>query len=200
MQVSPALRSAAAAPYLAPAPFALAAAIANRLSAAAAASVVASAAAAAVARLAWERVVSGRRRWQVDEWLARGVGQPPPDALIRERMVQLVSEPERHSAARSLRAVCDHGRRPPALTAVVVNARAAARNRAALERLAARLDAVERPVAARGVARTVQLLSDGTGPVYNPGRADELGPALEHALHELEAGHVPLATAPRGRH
>ena len=186
MQLSPQLRSAAAAPYLAPAPFALAAAAANRLSDAAAASVVASAAAAAVVRLAWERAVSGRRRWQVDEWLAWGVGQPPSDALIRERMAQLVSAPERHAAARSLRAVCDQGRRPPAITAVVVNTHAAARNRSALERLAARLDAVDQPVTARGVARTVQLLTDGTGPVYNPGRADELGPALERALHELE--------------
>jgi hypothetical protein len=101
-------------------------------------------------------------------------------------MAQLVSAPERHAAARSLRAVCDQGRRPPAITAVVVNTHAAARNRSALERLAARLDAVDQPVTARGVARTVQLLSDGTGPVYNPGRADELGPALERALHELE--------------
>ncbi len=188
MQLSPPLRSAAAAPYLAPAPFALAAAAANRLSDAAAASVVASAAVAAAARLAWERAMCSRRRWQVDQWLAVGTGQPPPDALIRERMAQLVSAPERHSTAQSVRAVCDHGRRPPALTAVVVNSRAAARNRAALERLAARLDAVDQPVAARGVARTVQLLSDGTGPVYNPGRADELGAALERALHELESG------------
>jgi hypothetical protein len=185
MQLTPALRSATAAPYLAPAPFAVAAAAANRLSEAAAASVVASAAVAAVVRLAWQRAASGRRRWQVDEWLAWRVGQPPPDALICERIAQLVSPTERHAAARSLRAVCDHGRRPPALTAVVVNTRAAVRNRAALERLAARLDAVEQPVAARGVARTVQLLSDGTGPVYNPGRADELGPALEGALHDL---------------
>lgn len=187
MQLSPPIRSAAAAPYLAPAPFAVAAAAANRLSDAAAASVVASAAAAAVVRLAWERSVRGRRRWQVDEWLARGVGQPPSDAVIRERMAQLVSAPERHAAARSLRAVRDLGQRPRTLTAVVVNARAAERNRAALERLAARLDAVDQPVAARGVARTFQLLSDGTGPVYNPGRAGELGPALEHALHELES-------------
>jgi hypothetical protein len=75
--------------------------------------------------------------------------------------------------------------RPAVYRSSVVNTRAAAANRARLERLAARLDALERPVAARGVARTVELLTDGTGPLYNRGRAAELGAALERALGAL---------------
>ncbi len=182
MQLSSQLRTA---PYLAPAPFAAAAAVANRLSDAAAGAVVASALATALARDVWERGRAAGRRRRVDHWLAWGVGEPPPDALIGERMHQLVSPRERRRVARSLRAIRAQGLRPGVYRASVVNPRAAAANGPALERLAARLEALEQSVGARGVARTLELLADGAGPLYNPGRAPELGPALARALSEL---------------
>ncbi len=185
MQLSPSLRSAAAAPYLTPAPFAVAAAGDHRLSAAGALAVTASSLVTAAARTGWERGrVAGRRR-HVDRWLAWGVGQPPSDVLIGERMRQLVSPRERRRLARRLQSVHDQGLRPGVYRSTVVNTRAVAINAAALQRLAARFDALEQPVAVRGVARTVELLTDGAGPLYNPGRARELGPALERALREL---------------
>jgi hypothetical protein len=186
MQLSPSLRSAAAAPYLTPAPFAVAAAGDHRLSGAAALAVTTSSLVTAAVRTGWERgQVAGRRR-RVDRWLAWGVGQPPSDALISERMRQLVSPRERRRVARTLRSVHDQGLRPGVYRATVVNAPAAARNAAALQRLAVRLDALEQPVTVRGVARTVELLADGAGPLYNPRRAEELGPALDRALRELQ--------------
>ena len=182
MQLSPHLRTA---PYLAPAPFAAAAAAANRLSEAAAGSVVASAVATACARGAWECGRAAGRRRRVDRWLAWGEGQPPPDALIGARMHELTSPRERRRLAGSLRAIRDLGLRPGVYRASVVNPRAAAANGPALERLAARLEALEQSVAARGVARTVALLGDGRGPLYDPRRAEDLGPALERALRAL---------------
>lgn len=175
----------AAGPYLVPAPVALAATAFQRLSAAAAAAVVASSLGLGLARALWAHATLVQRRRQLDRWLAWGIGQPPPDALIGERMAQLVSPRRRHSLAGSVRGVRDQGMRPAVYRSSVVNTRAAAANRARLERLAARLDALERPVAARGVARTVELLTDGTGPLYNRGRAAELGAALERALGAL---------------
>ena len=100
-------------------------------------------------------------------------------------MTQLVSPPVRRSVARALRSVRDQGLRPAVYRASVVNVRAAAANWAGLERLAVRLEVLEQPVAVRGVARILELLADGTGPLYNPGRAQELGPALERALGAL---------------
>jgi hypothetical protein len=185
MQLSPPLRSAVAVPYLAPAPFAAAAADLHRLSAAAAVSVAASSLVTGIARWACERLRIARRRERVDRWLAWRIGQPPPDAVICERMRQLVTAPERRRLARSLRAIGDQGMHPGVYRASVVNPRAASANRAAIERLAARLEATERPVSARGVARTVELLGDGAGPLYNPSCAGDLGPALARALSKL---------------
>ena len=185
MQLSAPLRSAVAVPYLAPAPFAVAAADLHRLSAAAAASVAASSLVTGIARSACQRLRIAQRRQRVDRWLAWSIGQPPPDALICERMRQLVTAPERRRLARALRAIADQGVHPGVYRASVVNTRAASANRAAIERLASRLDAIERPVSARGVACTAELLADGAGPLDNPSCACDLGPALARALSKL---------------
>jgi hypothetical protein len=185
MQLSAPLRPAMVAPYLAPAPFAVAAADIHRLSAAAAASVAASSLVTGCLRSVYECARLARRRRRIDRWLAWGIGQPPPDALIGARMRQLVSPGERRRVARTLRSIREQGLRPAAYRASVVNPRAAAQNGAALERLAVRLEALDESVAARGVARVLELLADGVGPLYDPRRARELGPALDRALREL---------------
>jgi hypothetical protein len=174
-----------AGPYLAPAPLAVAATAFQRLSAPAAAAVVASSLGLGVARALWAHARLAQRRRQVDRWLAWGVGQPPPDELIRERMAQLVSPRRRCSLAGSVRGIRKQAVRPAVYRSSVVNTRAAAANSTGLERLAARLDALDEPVTARGVARTVELLTDGTGPLYDQARAAELGRALEQALSAL---------------
>jgi hypothetical protein len=65
-------------------------------------------------------------------------------------------------------------------------------HRAAVERaegdlrmLASRLQA-PRPVAPEGVARTRALLTDGTGPLYNPHRAAGLRAAIRDAARALD--------------
>lgn len=53
--------------------------------------------------------------------------------------------------------------------------------------LAARLAEVERPVAARGIVLADRLLTDGTGPLYDRERVDELPAYLDATLHALKA-------------
>lgn len=52
--------------------------------------------------------------------------------------------------------------------------------------LAARLADLERPVTARGVVLTDRLLIDGSGPLYDRDRVDELPAYLETTLDTLE--------------
>jgi len=50
---------------------------------------------------------------------------------------------------------------------------------------ATKLDSTE-PVSPRGVALAASPLRDGAGPLYDPQRADELGPTLTDVLRELD--------------
>jgi hypothetical protein len=54
-----------------------------------------------------------------------------------------------------------------------------------LETLASRLLGPG-PVSARGVAEVQVLLSDGSGPLYDPGAAEDLRAAVARALHDLD--------------
>lgn len=51
--------------------------------------------------------------------------------------------------------------------------------------LSERLESAD-PVGVQGMARAATLLNDGGGPLYDPQRAEELGPALARAVRELE--------------
>lgn len=62
-----------------------------------------------------------------------------------------------------------------------------------LVQLAERLECHEQMVSPRGMILAQRVLGDGGGPLFNPGRADELGPALAEALRGLELDSLPAS-------
>jgi hypothetical protein len=128
-------------------------------------------------------------RWRagsLERALARGVA-PDTDAALALRAEALIGPSVRAALARRLRRVVRDAR----ATGVLFSTRVPTRGRAILaaaedlDRLAGRLVA-PRPVSARGVARVRLLLSDGCGPLYFRGAAEELQVAVSRALADLE--------------
>lgn len=111
--------------------------------------------------------------------MADGFGPDPvEDRALRAR--QLAATRARRRLARSLRARVKDAERPAAIrmsAAVPLCRRAVLPWREGLLGLAERL---ERPVPVNpaGVARVLVLLTDGTGPLYNPAAADRMGEAM----------------------
>jgi hypothetical protein len=96
------------------------------------------------------------------------------------RARQLTGMRARRRLARSLRARVKDAERPagPHLSAAVpVSRRAVASWRESLLGVAERLERPE-PVNPCGVARVLVLLTDGTGPLYNPGAAERMSDAV----------------------
>lgn len=121
---------------------------------------------------------------QLDRALAAGASAADSPQLAR-RAAALVRADARTELAASLRRLArNDGRIPFGNRVGAVPARAAeARND--LERLADRL--VEPgPVAARGVALTKELLTDGAGPLFWAESAEDLGARLSSVLEALE--------------
>lgn len=141
---------------------------------------------AAGIRACWENVRLTRVRAEADRWLIQHRGHWPSSPLIALRQRELVSPHERRSLARSLeRLVHDavSGRLPGASPA---NLAAAAAEADVLLRLSGRLADLDRPVSARGVALSLDLLTNGDGPLYDRRRSSELGLAAERILRALE--------------
>jgi hypothetical protein len=115
-------------------------------------------------------------RARLDQQLADGFGLDPiEDQALRAS--QLTAMRARRRLARSLRARVKDAERPAGLrisAAVPLSRRAVVSWREGLLGLAERL---ERPEAVNpcGVARVLMLLTDGTGPLYNPGAAQQMG-------------------------
>jgi hypothetical protein len=131
--------------------------------------------------------VSARlRAHQLDLALAQGASSEATPAIAR-RARRLVSLRERRSIASSFRWMvkdaCDGGRRSRQL--VLPNRAQIARAQEELTRLA---DALTEPgpVAARGVAQALLLLTDGSGPLYNSGSKASLGEYAARATDNLE--------------
>jgi hypothetical protein len=118
-------------------------------------------------------------RGRLDRQVADGFGPDPvEDRALRAR--QLAATRARRRLARSLRARVKDAERPAAIrmsAAVPLCRRAVLPWREGLLGLAERL---ERPVPVNpaGVARVLVLLTDGTGPLYNPAAADRMGEAM----------------------
>ena len=96
------------------------------------------------------------------------------------RARQLASPRTRRQLARSLRARVKDAERPaaPRLSAAVpLSRRVVLRWRESLLGLAERLERPD-PVNPCGVARVLLVLTDGTGPLYNPGAADRMSDAV----------------------
>ncbi len=74
----------------------------------------------------------------------------------------------------------------PRCRAYAINRPAMRAHCAQLAALAERLADTRRPVTPRGVILAQRILRDGAGPLFDPTRADELGPALSEALYAFD--------------
>ena len=132
----------------------------------------------------WDRVCAHLDSSALDAQLA--AGEPTTtDRLRAVRAAMLVAPAKRRQLARGWQGVVRSVGSVPSARRSVVQVRQsqvlAARDE--ITELIAALQA-ERPVAARGVAVANLLLTDGTGPLYNPASPrhvrDEIGYALQH--------------------
>jgi hypothetical protein len=116
---------------------------------------------------------------RLDQQLADGFGPDPiEDRALRAS--QLCGSRTRRRLARSLRARVKDAERPAAprfSAAVPLSRRAVLRWRESLLGVAERLERPA-PVNPCGVARVLMLLTDGTGPLYNPEAADRMADAV----------------------
>ena len=129
------------------------------------------------------------RSGTLDRHLAAGVPNWRTPLHAR-RALQLTARRQRRSLAKGLDRTLDEARRPSGIgrIAVTLPCRASVRHSADLiENLSATLYG-DRPLHAMWVARLREVLCDGTGPLYIPGRSDELHRRLseiaEHILVE----------------
>jgi hypothetical protein len=102
------------------------------------------------------------------------------------RAEELVAPKNRLELAHSLRSLVRDSAARYLPSASPVNRAAVRGESETLLALAARLADVHRAVAARGVLLVDRLLVDGSGPLYERARADQLHPYLERALGALE--------------
>jgi hypothetical protein len=116
---------------------------------------------------------------RLDRELARG-SSPQSGRVLAVRAMQLASPRMRQRLSVSLLRVASGD---GSMVAVVARA-AVAESAPQFGELADVLLAAE-PVPVRGIAMVRLLLADGTGPLYPPGRPDELGAVLRQAAQAL---------------
>jgi hypothetical protein len=124
--------------------------------------------------------------WRLDEALAAGT-PPEAGAALALRARRLTEPAERRSIADALRRVLREAReRPRGSTARIVPSRK--RVAAAARELSRLADVLSNPgpVSARGVAEAHLLLTDGTGPLYNPCRGSSLAASAARAAEHLQ--------------
>lgn len=125
-----------------------------------------------------------RRRALADEWLLWGARAQPSSPLLSARAAELSSpETRRQLASLARRIIAEQS--DPRCRAYATNRLAIPEHLHLLVALNERLDSAE-PVGVQGMARAARLLTDGGGPLYDPQRAGELGPALARAVRDLD--------------
>jgi hypothetical protein len=136
-------------------------------------------------RKLWSWHGTARRRATADEWLLWGAIPRASSELLAWRAAELTSTHNRDALAtlcrRFLRELDN-----PRCRAYAANRPAMRAHSDLLVQLADRLVTRERPVSPRGVVLAQRVLGDGAGPLFDPARADELGPALAEALQALD--------------
>jgi hypothetical protein len=125
-----------------------------------------------------------RRRSLADQWLAWGAVPRAESRLLGPRADELTSAKSRQALARVCRRYVGEIRDPPC-PPYAVNKLALRRNVESLARLGARLDDLGKPASVRSILLAREVV-DGSGPLFNHARADELGPALKRALRALD--------------
>ena len=125
-------------------------------------------------------------RRQADRLLAAIDTDRVPERL-RWRAAELTRRRERRALARALRNLLRSLDLPPRFLPTPVNRSALRRNRRAVEALASRLAALDRPVRPRGILLVRQLLQGSVrSPLYDVEEAGELRAALARACSEIE--------------
>lgn len=141
----------------------------------------------------WHRLLARCAAPRLDRELADGAS-PEASALLAARTMQLTSVKYRRDLAASLQRILAAAGQPPAdmpsRTAAVHPPRIPL-HRARISQLAGPLRklaeslATPGPVPVHGVAMLSQLLADGTGPLYQEDRGDDLGCIVEKATRAL---------------
>jgi hypothetical protein len=132
-------------------------------------------------RKRWRRA---RRRALADEWLAWGAVPQEQSQLLTPRAHELTSAKSRRALARVCRRYVAEIRDPPC-RAYAVNRVALREHVGSLARLGVRLADLSKPASAHSILLAREVV-DGNGPLFNRGRADELGPTLKRALRALD--------------
>jgi hypothetical protein len=179
----------AAAPYAVILAATAIAAAAGLISGRPAAALASAGTAAAVLAALWAWVRRACLRELADRFIATGSGIHPPVEAVNARRAELTSPRERRSLARSMSEAVAAAKARPGMTArVPLDRTAVVAESDLLRQLARRLDDVEAPVAARGVALAELLVTDCASPLYRgaaPG-SDELHRRLTQILFEIE--------------
>jgi hypothetical protein len=131
-----------------------------------------------------ERWRRARQRAMADEWLAWGATPQEQSQLLAPRADELTSAKSRRALARVCRRYVAEIRDPPC-RAYAVNRAALREHVGSLARLGVRLADLSKPVSAHSILLAREVV-DGNGPLFNRGRANELGPALKRALRALD--------------
>jgi hypothetical protein len=128
------------------------------------------------------RLVARWRAARLDRALAAGT-PPEASAALALRAQRLIEPERRHCIALALRRVLHEGSRPRR-TQVVSSAAPLA---AAVDPLGLLADTLDEPgpVSAQGVAQALLLLTDGTGPLYNPRASVSLPASAARATRAL---------------
>lgn len=126
------------------------------------------------------------RRREADRLLAALETDRVPDRL-HWRAAELTRARQRKALARALRNLLRSLELPRTMFPTPVNRGALRRNRCAVEALATRLAAVDRPVRARGIVLVRQLLGGSPySPLYDVEAASELHLVLARVRSEIE--------------
>jgi hypothetical protein len=133
-------------------------------------------------------------RARADRWIGLRVGQPPADDLLLARVDELLDPRLRAHLARSYRRIAaDAVSRGRILTPAQHNRRVLREHCATLVAVSDRLGAGSLPVAPRGMALALRLITEGGSPIYAPRAAADVGPRLAAALVALDVESVGSA-------
>ena len=126
-----------------------------------------------------------RRRRAADDWIR--AGRETRSDRYGWRIAQLTAPRERRLLARFVRALIEDLQPALAFSAAPVNRVALRPNAPLLDRLAARLEAFDRPVSAAGVLATRDLLTQPRSPFYAPLGGDATAAVERSLLRVLDA-------------
>jgi hypothetical protein len=132
-----------------------------------------------------------RRRRLADDWLRSSTGRVVPDRYAW-RARQLLAACERLRLAETLRRIERRSGERPLQGAMRLTA--VSENREGLQLLASTLERVDQPVTPAGVLRVIDLITDGTGPLWNAPRGAVLEETISSTLDVLQL----RADDPRG--